>query len=471
LSHSLCQRKTGADWNKVRTKDLQPYEAGRKSRKRLTPGRSFKKHRLDKNKMPFRFMKIIRAIIACACLIVLCSCATRDAIRPSLPADTFFNKEAGRSQWIYLTLHLANGKELLFIVDTGAPGTVLDKSLEPILGKCLGKRNIYYPFFGKVTVNMYDAPKLYLGGTQLLMGNRIYTDDLGRLPSDRPLMGILGMDCLRHYCIQLDFAANRMCFLDPDHPGNENSCEIFPLAFSDGRPWIYTNFFGHSNSYYGVDTGCPIDVALKPKRFEQELRTLREQTSDQANFSVQMEMSAGLLVNVVLFPEIVLKGEAYTNFMLGDCPDQNLLGLRFLSRHQATLNFPKRTMYLQRSNGKPFAAFKVEVDELSSHVAGYAFTKEAEQFLSNLKELGKLPGWLKDERGQVSDWTPIEENPEVYPISRTFIATKKNEAFKYHYTVVKASKDGVWQLQRAWCTDSNGHILNEYPVISFILGK
>jgi predicted aspartyl protease len=91
--------------------------------------RQIQKLRLDKPERRFRlecnFMKIIRAMIASAVLMILCSCATHAAVRPSLPAETFFNKEAGRDQRIYLTLHLENGGELLFIADTGASDTVL----------------------------------------------------------------------------------------------------------------------------------------------------------------------------------------------------------------------------------------------------------------------------------------------------------------------------------------------------------
>jgi hypothetical protein len=111
---------------------------------------------------------------------------------------------------------LENGKELLFAVDTDAPFTLLDKSLEPILGKRFGTTKAVYIYYGKATQDVYEAPKLYLGGTQLLTADQVVTDDLKVFGSDLPFMGILGMDCLRHYCIQLDFAAGKMRFLDPE---------------------------------------------------------------------------------------------------------------------------------------------------------------------------------------------------------------------------------------------------------------
>ncbi|MGH7976624.1 MAG: hypothetical protein ACREDS_11925 [Limisphaerales bacterium] len=119
----------------------------------------------------------MRLPVSCGivCLIFLCSCATQHSIRPSLPAETAFTKTAFNKdpEHIYLTLHLENGEKLLFVMDTGASWTVLDKSLESILGERLGTKRIRYAFYGKTRMNVYDAPELYLGGTRLLTGKRV----------------------------------------------------------------------------------------------------------------------------------------------------------------------------------------------------------------------------------------------------------------------------------------------------------
>jgi hypothetical protein len=69
------------------------------------------------------------------CVLLLCSCAMRDSARSALPAEAAFNEGAGAgglwSEHLLVTLRLETGEELLFIVDTGAPITVLDKSLVP----------------------------------------------------------------------------------------------------------------------------------------------------------------------------------------------------------------------------------------------------------------------------------------------------------------------------------------------------
>ena len=158
-------------------------------------------------------MKVSHVISTCLCLLFLCSCATEHLIHPQLPADVSMNKEAAREGWLIVTLRLESGEELPFIVDTGTPVVLFDKSLEPKLGKRLGSVTLSN-FGNEQKGGCYAAPKLYLGSTPLATGSRIYTWDCKRFPSDKghPIMGILGMDCLRHYCIQLDFEAKDALF-------------------------------------------------------------------------------------------------------------------------------------------------------------------------------------------------------------------------------------------------------------------
>ena len=58
-------------------------------------------------------------------LLLLCSCATTPD-SPSMtsagkvPANVKMNEDAGRGNWLFVTLRLANGQELLFKLDTVA---------------------------------------------------------------------------------------------------------------------------------------------------------------------------------------------------------------------------------------------------------------------------------------------------------------------------------------------------------------
>lgn len=281
-------------------------------------------------------------------LLVLCSCATakkqsNEASALKFPVEAPFNKNAGwggPNDCLCVSLHMENGRNLLFLLDTGMPFTVLDKSLEPNLGARLGQIRIGNLWSGNTTVNEFAAPTLYLADIPLSLGSRVLTDDLSQIPSDHPLMGILGMDCLRHYCIQLDFTAKEIRILDPRHLRAGDLGTVFPLNLFSGQASTHADFFGQKGARFKIDTGCTIDGALKPKLFQMEEK---KQTPI---FATESKTGAGGPVQVAIFKRMIFDNETNFDLILSDCPE-NLLGLRFLMRHLVTLNFPQRTMYLR----------------------------------------------------------------------------------------------------------------------------
>ena len=109
-------------------------------------------------------------------LLQLCSRVMADSISPQLPADVAMNEEAGRGGWLIVMLHLQSSEDLPFIVDTGCPTTLFDRSLEPKLGKRLDTKTVWM-LNGKQQAGIYEAPKLYLGSTPLMTGSNVFTSD------------------------------------------------------------------------------------------------------------------------------------------------------------------------------------------------------------------------------------------------------------------------------------------------------
>ncbi len=390
-------------------------------------------------------------------LVGLCSCATKPAGEARLPAEVAMNKDAGHGSgdWVMATIKLDNGRRIPFVLDTGAAMTVFDKSLAPMLGKPSGSGTATN--FGKERkMEIYHSPKLYLGGARLQMtGDFVGTYDCQNLMdlSKRRVMGILGMDVLEHYCVQMDFEAGKLRFLDDEHADRQNWGKAFPLFDTgDGCCVIHDNLAGMKNPdardgvgvYSLIDTGHDFDGWLSPEFYERWTNTAQPPKNGEARS-----------------PNAVLDGEKYAE-VYPDKRDEKLkdphtafngIGIHFLSRHLVTLDFPKKTMYLRRTRELPF------IDE-NVKARAKAEARSAVRFAERLKRKGELPGWSKHDERQNT-----EINFDFYePDTVTFAMQKEGKSDLYHFTMTREAKSSVWKVEKAWRTDANGKTLEEYPV-------
>jgi hypothetical protein len=197
-----------------------------------------------------------------------------------------------------------------------------------------------------------------------------------------------------------------------------------------------------------IDTGCLDDGWLTP--------TLFPQWTNQAMLSPNGQARA---------PKGVLGGESYLgiqlhelDFKLQDSGDSHMklngIGLPFLSRHLVTLDFPRHTMYLKRTSVGPL---RVEYNKEMMAVG-----KSGYRFLRSLYKKGQLPGWLESDRFATNSAT-FRYDYDAFD-SGTFDFLKKGDSSLYHYTFSRASKATPWKLQKAWRTDQNGRIIEEYTL-------
>src|SRR5260370_10288957 len=73
-------------------------------------------------------------------LLLLCFCATEDTVHSKLPPEASFIKGAGEG--LVVALRLRSGKQLLAMVDTRTKDIILDRSLNPELGKPLWSKRL-----------------------------------------------------------------------------------------------------------------------------------------------------------------------------------------------------------------------------------------------------------------------------------------------------------------------------------------
>jgi hypothetical protein len=379
-------------------------------------------------------------------LLFLCSCATT---HPRLPVDVSMNKDAGCGNGLMVTLRLKSDEELLFAVDTGSPCTFLDKSLEPKLGHRFGTVPAYMMWGSQQTAGVYLAPRLYLGDTPLKMsGNGILTCDLRSvaLPGKPPIMGILGMDILENYCIQLDFVARKIRFLNSDHLNVADLGKALPISFySEARenefelvhPFIQQpSLLGGAVTNVFIDTGLRVEGSVDPELFQREMR------------QGWQEGTAIHGIGRVWFAKCVWGGDTYTNLLIGpgggafeNGQNPNFIGLGFLARHLVTFDFPHRMMYLKQTRAGPLVDEDIEA---------------AEALLNVLKAKGELPGWPANDIGTIYF--------DMRGFHIQFDGRKNGDPSDYHYQFGRLSQDSPWKLQKAWRTDQDGKTIEEFPV-------
>lgn len=332
-------------------------------------------------------------------------------------------------------------------MDTGADSTVFDKSLAPGLGKRSSAGSAW--IFGvKTPADYYLFPGLSLGRVPLMMtGPYVVTENL-KEPSrvaGRPVMGILGMDVLAHYCIQLDFAAGKIRFLDDQRADKSQWGTPFHLTDAgDGCCTISENLAGERGSCSLIDTGYNGDGWLVPSLFRQW--TNRAAAMADSN----VHRSSG-----------VLGGNVYTNVSLDPLEKKafssadthmrfNGIGIGFLSRSLVTLDFPGHTMYLKRMSTGP--SFDEDITARAK-----AEAKSAEKSLRRMAKNGALPGWKKGDE-------PAHGNADFnFPDDVTFNFGTVGDAAIYHYELTRPSPHERWKLIKAWKTDGKGNT-TEYTV-------
>ena len=363
------------------------------------------------------------------------------------------NEAAGRGDLIYIVVRLGTGEEGLFLLDTGASVTFLDSSLAPKLGKPL--KSVTYRFYdGRGRADVYAAPALYLGDARLVSGPQVLVHHEDPIPGQR-VLGTLGMDCLIHYCVQLDFAARRVRFLHPEHLETADLGQAFPVR---RRVMVDQNLLGTKGARTMIDTGDLFDGALKTREFQKALPRKSPRGEDLARFR------AG-----------AFGGVTYSNLVMHECAGPDTLGLRFLARHLVTLNFPKRILYLRpQTAGSPVPGDEGLLEEAWQAAAG-SVDAEAMRFLANLQAQGRLPGFSKADycvvgvrlsAGAPGQAEAIAGRSKSYPFSETFDATKNRDhpRWEYHYRVTRASKSEAWRLQKAWRSDAGGLVVEEYRI-------
>jgi hypothetical protein len=353
---------------------------------------------------------------------------------PPRPLDLLMNEDAGRGGLLIVTVRTESGEDWPLVVDTGCAKTGFD----PSLASKLGPSNAVETFWNFGVAHqgaLYASPRLYLGGVLLrTSGTNVGTYDCGGISAfaGHPVEGILGIDVLKNYCVQLDFKARRIRFLDDDHSDKAGWGEAFALnQLRDECFYTEANLAGTAGRGTLIDTGSLQVGWLRPDIYERWMNVSNPAGGESRypNGRLGRETYAELDLQKL---NSVVSGDLHTGL--------NGVGMEFLSLHLVTLDFPGRTMYLKRTR---------EISEYTS----------AARFLKSLKENDRLPGWSKD--GEAMPPRPVLHFDDSG--SATFDGHKLGDS-TYHYAIVRTSENSEWKLLRAWRTDPKGMTIEEYPM-------
>ena len=349
-----------------------------------------------------------------------------------LPTSLAMNEDAGRGGWLLVTARLDSGREALLALDTGSSQTVFDKSFASNLTK-LEVTAVIRGWDGNQNTTLYQMPRLELGGATLLVDGPAATIDLTSLSAlaGRHLDGVLGMNCLHHYCLQLDFSTGQIRFLDnvsTNHPAWGKAFPLTDFSRTDARPAVAGNLAGAAAGRSIIDSGDNTEGWLRPE-FYRPWTNLTASPLDAGKHA----------------PSGKFGGESYTDLNLREAKvASDGIGLRFLSRHLVTFDFPNQTLYLKRTSDGPLPPKGVA--EL------LAFVKE-------LKARGELPGWTKGDPG-----TFLSSRLDSPSGSGTIETQKTGDPSTYHYKVARLAPGASWKLEKAWRTDASNRLIEEYPV-------
>lgn len=282
------------------------------------------------------------------------------------------------------------GKEYQFILDTGATTTVFDTSLKSKLRK--------WPFLSKkakaadgktIKVEYFHAPHARLGKFCLHKCYLVAVFDLDLLSTmaGKKVHGIIGMDFLKRYIVQIDFNRHTVSFIKPkfsidifsflrpeknEHPEWGEPVSIRYRFISD-QPYIRGKVQDISVNFL-VDTGFTgpyFGGFLESKIFKEIYSKSITKKAMGKDLTIAGEMVP--VSNKVALPDKLCIGPfVYDDAVFLELT-QSILGLGFLSHHIVTFDFPKKKIYL-----KKVADFE-RPDYIPLFISGFEFTLGVEK--------------------------------------------------------------------------------------------
>lgn len=222
-------------------------------------------------------------------------------------------------------------KECLFLLDTGALRTCLDPSLRHELED--------------------EACNVSVGPLAVELSSPVVYHNLKSFSSmaGRSVHGIIGMDFLKKYVVRIDFDKRTISFLRStglQFPRRGEELEIEYGSHGLGCRLLTGQIIDGIKVVFLVDTGCTLTGALDGKTFKKMLSNSKTIKTSEI---VAVTAAGTEQLRLARISKLSLGHFDYEQLIFAEWKwNICCLGLRFLSRHLVTFDFPSCKMYLRK---------------------------------------------------------------------------------------------------------------------------
>lgn len=251
------------------------------------------------------------------------------------------------------------GKEHLFVLDTGCSYTVFDTSLRPELGNPIRTGGTILTLGATIPGQLFDAPKASLGHLNLQDCGQVTCADLKMLSAveGQRISGLIGMNFLKKYVVQIDSDKGKLLFLKPRAGKNPQWGQTLEIEYHPvGLPFISGIILNDIKVDFVIDTGANVTAALHYLIFKKIISEKKIRTSE----TLFATAGGTIRMREARIGSFSIGSFRYKDLIFGD-GNSSYLGLAFFSRHLVTFDFPNNKLYLKK--GKNFK--KVDQTDMS----------------------------------------------------------------------------------------------------------
>jgi hypothetical protein len=233
---------------------------------------------------------------------------------------------------------------LQFLVSTNSTHTIFDSRLRAVLDRPVDDA-FANTSEGRRKIETFQAPEARVGTLPLELPGQVLYYDLSfvRTTTGHSVDGVLGLDFLKQYTLQVDFDRGKLRFLSAAPPDLGLGR---PLVYSRDAnlPQVSVNVPGVGTELFTVNLGSMLRMGLERRTFNDLCERGRIRIVSEAK--VKNEVGSVHTLRLALLPELTL-GDARMKDLVVTDSAVNVLGLDFLRRFHLTLDFPSRRAYFQ----------------------------------------------------------------------------------------------------------------------------